>query len=254
LQRTYVYGYSGQRFTRAQIEATSNFSGLHPEMRRRLWALMDASADAGHDLGVGSAWRSAARANELYALWKAGKRSAPAAPANKSYHCEMANGFCYAADMVGALGWMNANCHRFGLKHFANVNNEPWHVQPAEIPTRRNPNTPGIDLAPFALPGGAAITHEGDDEDMTTDQSVQDIVSSNMRWLVQSDEGRTLLASIVLDALTHSGVVKNLVNGSDMTVTAALSAVHGDVWQNVIARLDRIAGRLDALEEALPRD
>jgi hypothetical protein len=42
-----------------------------------------------------------------------------------------------AADLIGDIGWLQANAGRFGLKTFADVNNEPWHVQPAELPNSR---------------------------------------------------------------------------------------------------------------------
>lgn len=41
-----------------------------------------------------------------------------------------------AADLVGDIGWMNANAAKFGLKDFHNIGTkpEPWHVQPVELP------------------------------------------------------------------------------------------------------------------------
>jgi hypothetical protein len=38
------------------------------------------------------------------------------------------------ADLTGDTSWVVENAHHFGLSHFANVNNEPWHVQPDELP------------------------------------------------------------------------------------------------------------------------
>ncbi len=42
-----------------------------------------------------------------------------------------------AADMAGDHAWVVANCSRFALRDFAFVNDEPWHVQPFELPTSR---------------------------------------------------------------------------------------------------------------------
>jgi peptidoglycan hydrolase-like protein with peptidoglycan-binding domain len=42
-----------------------------------------------------------------------------------------------AADMTGDMGWVRDNVARFGLQTFENVNNEPWHVQPTELPRSR---------------------------------------------------------------------------------------------------------------------
>ena len=55
-----------------------------------------------------------------------------AAPPGRSMH-EIG----MAADLEGDLSWMNAHAGEFGLKHFADVNNEPWHVQPVEFPNSR---------------------------------------------------------------------------------------------------------------------
>ena len=42
-----------------------------------------------------------------------------------------------AADLVGDFTWLGKNVGRFGLMTFAEVNNEPWHVQPVELPKGR---------------------------------------------------------------------------------------------------------------------
>jgi peptidoglycan hydrolase-like protein with peptidoglycan-binding domain len=42
-----------------------------------------------------------------------------------------------AADLMGDFGWLGNNVARFGLMTFADVNKEPWHVQPVELPKGR---------------------------------------------------------------------------------------------------------------------
>lgn len=42
-----------------------------------------------------------------------------------------------AADLVGDLDWVVKNAHKYGLKHFKDVNGEAWHVQPEELPNSR---------------------------------------------------------------------------------------------------------------------
>ena len=42
-----------------------------------------------------------------------------------------------AADMAGDFAWLGSNVGRFGLMTFADVNHEPWHVQPVELPKGR---------------------------------------------------------------------------------------------------------------------
>lgn len=56
-----------------------------------------------------------------------------AAPPGRSMH-EIG----LAADLSGDLDWVVANASKYGLQHFANVNNEPHHVQPAELPRGRS--------------------------------------------------------------------------------------------------------------------
>jgi hypothetical protein len=57
---------------------------------------------------------------------------APAAPPGRSMH-EIG----LAADLGGDLEWVVRNAHKYGLKHFGDVNGENWHVQPAELPNGR---------------------------------------------------------------------------------------------------------------------
>jgi len=209
MERTYVYGYSGARYTRGEIEGMSNYRTLNPEVRRRLWALMD--ADPTGSLGVGSAWRSRARAQQLYEDYRAGRRSAPAAPPDRTYHCEKNDGYCYAADMVGSLRWMNAHAHRFGLRHFADVNEEPWHVQPIEIPTSCSSRFQGVVLPTFPLPGGStddtSTITEGERLMATAEDfhQISEIVNREVneaiRWAVLNEDGSAGVLAVVLQPI-----------------------------------------------------
>ena len=73
---------------------------------------------SGERLWEGKRWRHA--------------RGNPASPPGNSMH-ELG----LAADLVGDLKWVVKNAGQFELKSFASVNNEPWHVQPVELPNGR---------------------------------------------------------------------------------------------------------------------
>jgi hypothetical protein len=151
---TFPYGYSGtpqgmgQMLTEAQLMLRSTVNRLDPEFRRRVFAMMEAAAKVGIPLGVGTGWRIqpnppppgfAKPGNSNHESFPAGSNTATAV----------------AADMVPNVSWdwMEANCSRFGLKTFRNVNSEPWHIQPAEIPNSRNWKTTPWKLSKFPLPG-----------------------------------------------------------------------------------------------------
>jgi LAS superfamily LD-carboxypeptidase LdcB len=172
--RTFPYGYNGARLTLAQMRKRSGPAKIDPEMWRRLAAMMNAAADNGVALGIGGSFRPAsaqlAGFLDRHSVVKVGgcckydgkryalkKGKAHMAPPGLSYHeATTPAGDCLAVDMVSSDGhrWMNANCHRFGLTHFANVNREPWHVQPSEIPAGRSKYNPKKHhpLKPFKLP------------------------------------------------------------------------------------------------------
>jgi hypothetical protein len=128
-------------------KATSqpSFSKMHPTMQDRVMRLIQASGGrVGFDNGYRDSAKQEAMFRSRYAesseptdiFWE-GKywkkvRGADVAPPGRSMH-EIG----LAADLTGDYEWIKANAHRFGLKHFADVNDEPWHVQPSELPNSR---------------------------------------------------------------------------------------------------------------------
>ena len=65
--------------------------------------------------------------------WKHIKGAAAAPPGMSMHEIGL------AADLgpESEFPWIVENAERFGLRHFADVNNEPWHVQPVELPGSR---------------------------------------------------------------------------------------------------------------------
>jgi hypothetical protein len=134
----------GKNTTLGQLRTRSDVSNLHPSFRDRVLRMITAS---GGRVGIGEGSRSYQSQVDLFLsryvetnneaeatrrwngkMWKKTHGADVAAP-GKSMH-----GIGLAADLVGDLNWVQANAERFGLKTFANVNQEPWHVQPAELP------------------------------------------------------------------------------------------------------------------------
>lgn len=122
----------------------STWDRLDSRMKSRLQAMFSAS---GGKVWLGNGWRSEDQQRSLFlsryeedpngdVSWNGKKwkrvRGAPAAPPGRSMH-EIG----LAADLEGDLNWVKQNASRFGLKTFGDVNGEPWHVQPAELPNSR---------------------------------------------------------------------------------------------------------------------
>lgn len=182
---TYPFGYStpAAQLTLAEMDKRLTWSKLDAEFRNRLVAMFDAARIEGRSLGIGGGWRTSAvqRAAFLdrhYVVATGGccvfegKRYllkpgyAHAAPPYSSYHEEsQPDGDALAADLIGDLFWMNQNCSRFKLVHFGGVNKEPWHVQPAEIPTGR-PRYDGTELKPWRPTGETTTPAAQEDDDM----------------------------------------------------------------------------------------
>ena len=126
------------------ILRTRNFTGMHPTMVERLHGLLEVS---GGRVGWGQGVRTPQQQLQLFLerhdLDPNGKimfngqryshaRGPAALPPGQSMH-EVG----LAADLAGDFDWLGENCASFGLQTFANVNKEPWHVQPAELPRGR---------------------------------------------------------------------------------------------------------------------
>jgi len=149
---TFIFGYGGSRLTIAQYETTTTIRKLNFEFWNRTKGLMIEASNVGRDLGVGTGWR----------VQPANGGSGFASPGNSNHEgfpADGVSGGAVAADMVGDLNWMEANVARFGLRTFRYVNNEPWHIQPAEIPASRNWRRDPWVLGHFVLPGEGGPTY-----------------------------------------------------------------------------------------------
>lgn len=129
---SHPYGYAGEWLTIEQCEQKLTIRNLNFEFWRRVKAMMQEAARQGMGLGIGGGWRI-----------QPANRPGHASPGNSNHEgfpADGRSGGAVAADMVtpNALPWMEVNCSRFGLRTFTHVNNEPWHVQPKEIPASRN--------------------------------------------------------------------------------------------------------------------
>ncbi len=137
-------GYGGGKATLNEVKQRGDFKKLNPKMQERLLRMFRENPN----VGIGGGFRDSSAQEAMFRQryrptdkdtgiqWQGQNwehvSGAAAAPPGRSMH-EIG----LAADLVGDLNWMNANASRFGLKHFAGVNNEPWHVQPSELPNSR---------------------------------------------------------------------------------------------------------------------
>jgi peptidoglycan hydrolase-like protein with peptidoglycan-binding domain len=127
------------------IARAKNFTGMHPTMQERVRAMLE---DSGGKLGWGQGVRTPQQQLQLFLerhtpdpqgtiIWNGQTYSkrpgvAAAVPPGRSMH-EVG----LAADLAGDFAWLGKNVGRFGLMTFADVNHEPWHVQPVELPKGR---------------------------------------------------------------------------------------------------------------------
>lgn len=142
-----IPAYKGKT-TLSKVKASSSFKGLHPKMQERVLSMIVAS---GGRVGFGEGLRSSATQEKMFrdryrkaqpgekpdATWNGEAyvhvKGAAAAPPGKSMH-EIG----LAADLTGDMEWIKQNAHKFNLRSFYDVNNEPWHVQPSELPGSRS--------------------------------------------------------------------------------------------------------------------
>lgn len=135
---TYPHGYKadsrgvlgrGTRLTMSQVIATNTVKRCHPEFVRRYCYLMLLGALEGIDVGWGTGWRFQPNPPPP-GFAQPGNSNHEGYPASLIPADFSING-ATAVDAIPAPSWpwMNANCGRAGLKHFANVNDEAWHHQ-----------------------------------------------------------------------------------------------------------------------------
>lgn len=144
-------GYAGAQVTLDELRGTATWTRAHPEFRRRVEALMQLAAIEGVPLGIGTAWR----------IQPDDGRAGFASPGNSNHEGfpdryvrgDRLNGNrdAVAADMVPAVSWnwMEQHLAGFHLRSFSGLSgdDEPWHIQPAEIPASRNYRTLRWNLA-----------------------------------------------------------------------------------------------------------
>lgn len=156
---TFIYGWGLERVSEEHLMSRSSWKSLDGRLQQRLLDMFRAN----NDVGVGVGYRSEQRQEQMFReryvpdsngsvswngqRWKRVK-GATAAPPGRSMH-EIG----LACDLVGDVDWVQSNAARFKLKTFANVNSEPWHVQPVELPNSRR----SYERAGSPWSGGATI-------------------------------------------------------------------------------------------------
>jgi hypothetical protein len=169
-EKTFPYGYTGDpqgmgcMLTWDQMMTKKSVYNLHPEVRRRFRPLIEYAYDCGVHLGVGTGWRVQPNPPPP-GFAKPGNswhESCPVSPQTAT---------ALAIDTVCNVSWdwMESNCRAYGFRTFRYVGNEPWHIQPYEIPASRKYATKLPPLENFQLPGSSTpIPTPGDDDDMAS--------------------------------------------------------------------------------------
>ena len=144
---TYPYAYGSTMLTMEQMEAKTTVKKLNPEFWRRYKALIEFAASCGVKLGVGTGWR----------VQPNPPPSGFAPPGNSNHEGFPADGVTGGAVAIDTVpsaswAWMEMHLKAYGLRSFKYINNEPWHIQPAEIPAGRSYRKEPWKLATFALP------------------------------------------------------------------------------------------------------
>jgi hypothetical protein len=164
---SYPFGYKadgngvqgmGTLLTIEQMETKSTVAKLHPEFWRRYKALMQYALPLGYFLGVGTGWR----------VQPSPPKPGFASPGNSNHEGFPADGIsggAVAIDTVCANAWpfMEKHLPLYGLRSFIipsttgyKGQNEPWHIQPIEIPASRNWRTAPWTLPVFQLPNAGS--------------------------------------------------------------------------------------------------
>ena len=173
------------------------------------------AAQKGVPLGVGTGWRENQPDKPGFA------------PNGNSNHQGFMEQFAVAIDNVPepSFGWMQANCSKFGLRTFRDVNNEPWHTQPIEIPASRSYRTDPWNLVKFPLPGFSEGEEIEEEEEMPlTDDDCKRIAKAVWDEIIAGDSpdekkpARWRLKSIQNMCRYYLGGVKESTELPDQTL------------------------------------
>jgi peptidoglycan hydrolase-like protein with peptidoglycan-binding domain len=122
----------GTMLTWSEMMTKATVNRLHSEVQRRLLALIYYAYTVNVPLGVGTGWRVQPDPPPPgFALpGNSWHESCPVKPTSSS---------ALAIDTVPNISWnwMEAWCGHFGFRTFRFIGNEPWHIQPIEIPASR---------------------------------------------------------------------------------------------------------------------
>jgi hypothetical protein len=127
--------------------STGQLSKLHPRMREKVEAMMKANPR----LYIGGGVRSTEQQKQMFEsryeptpektdvfwkgqYWKRVRGAAAAPPGMSMHEIGLAVDFAPSTE----FDWVKEHAKDFGLRSFHDVNNEPWHVQPAELPGSRS--------------------------------------------------------------------------------------------------------------------
>lgn len=152
--RAYVRGPLPSGGDPDNVTAAKNnptFQALHPKMQDRVINLLSDNPKVIFGKGLRSAdeqrqmflsrytktskeYNSRGQKNIFWegSYWEHVSNHAAAPPGRSMHEIGL------AVDFDGDVSWVAANSEKYGLKNFANVNNEPHHVQPMELPNSRS--------------------------------------------------------------------------------------------------------------------
>jgi peptidoglycan hydrolase-like protein with peptidoglycan-binding domain len=234
--------YSARRASLASITSWSTFTGMHPKMQERVSALIEAS---GGKVGLGQGLRPPAQQLQLFLSrhvpdtsgpytydgqrWRRLPNMAAAVPPGRSMH-EIG----LAADLVGDLSWVGEHAARFHLQTFANVNREPWHVQPVELPRGRSEykKSPAWGLPPW---DGSAPTSDSSTSTGSITSTSTDTKPMSLTPALRARPGDTGPAvAVMIEALIAHGLLPD--------VSASRDGAYGPDDRKVVEQFQRTAG------------
>jgi hypothetical protein len=229
----------GTMLTYEQMCARASFYNLHPEVQRRFKALIEFAASQGVPLGIGTGWRVQPNPPPP-GFAKPGNswhESCPVAPSTPT---------ALAIDTVPDVSWqwMQDNCAAYGFRTFRNIGNEPWHIQPAEIPTSRSYATKLPPLLHWNLPGEHPKPPPKKEEQMAT--AILHVPGWNAQFIGQGP--------LLADGTVHNLFITWFGPGPESPFlsdhAAAPDVVHQDVTLETMARDLILLGNPEEIQDA----